>query len=182
MSKYRLIPHAEAAQLLRRSTSGPWNTDAGEDATEVVVFSPLHEQLQSIVGFLNHFEQEDVDLLQEAQNLAYTADVLGRRLEQVRRTVFHVYDHLKTHGLDSDTATMAAELEMLLAGLALPSAGLRWRHVKTGAEYDQVFVAEVQASTSPVREGQRMVVYRGADGQLWAREEFEFHDGRFAAV
>lgn len=56
-----------------------------------------------------------------------------------------------------------------------------WRHKKRGSTYTVVGTAEVQSS-NPVNEGDRLVVYRGEDGRLWARPVDEFTDGRFELV
>jgi hypothetical protein len=74
----------------------------------------------------------------------------------------------------------------------------RVRHVKRGSEYEVLHRGvELQVSThrrmrsdstawegqmTALREGARLVVYRGEDGKLWAREEAEFGDGRFEPV
>lgn len=52
------------------------------------------------------------------------------------------------------------------------------KHKKRGSIYSVLGYAELQ-SGFPIEEGQRLVVYRGEDGKLWARPEQEFHDGRF---
>lgn len=74
----------------------------------------------------------------------------------------------------------------------------RVRHRKRGSEYEVLHRGvQLQISThrrmrsdsrawegqmTALQEGARLVVYRGEDGQLWAREEREFGDGRFEAV
>lgn len=58
----------------------------------------------------------------------------------------------------------------------------RYRHVKRGTVYEVVGEAELQTATGALVDGSALVVYRGDDGKLWAREEGEFHDGRFAAL
>lgn len=69
----------------------------------------------------------------------------------------------------------------------------RVRHLKTGGEYEVLGEAEVQlskptqgvfsvAACRPVREGERLTVYRGKDGQLWGRFTDEFRDGRFETI
>lgn len=59
----------------------------------------------------------------------------------------------------------------------------RYKHIKRGTVYEVVGRAELQVATF-VRpgEGHVLVVYRGDDGKLWAREESEFMDGRFSAI
>ena len=58
-------------------------------------------------------------------------------------------------------------------------AGQRWQHVKRGTTYEVIGTAELQMSNDLLVDGSEMVVYRGDDGKLWAREEGEFTDGRF---
>lgn len=58
----------------------------------------------------------------------------------------------------------------------------RWRHKKRGTTYVEIGRATLQAATGPAGEGDTLVIYRGEDGQLWAREAHEFEDGRFDEV
>lgn len=59
------------------------------------------------------------------------------------------------------------------------SEGQRWQHVKRGTEYEVIGLAGLQIATGDLVDGSTLVVYRGDDGKLWAREEGEFTDGRF---
>lgn len=59
---------------------------------------------------------------------------------------------------------------------------MRYRHVKRGTEYEVIGLASLQIATGDLVDGSSLVIYRGEDGQLWAREEGEFHDGRFVEV
>lgn len=61
------------------------------------------------------------------------------------------------------------------------AAATHYRHKKRGTTYEVIGVAELQVSADMLCDGSAMVVYRGADGKLWVREEGEFHDGRFEA-
>lgn len=70
------------------------------------------------------------------------------------------------------------DIAAILRGEAVAVPATAWQHVKRGTTYDVIGNAEVQA-TSPVREGDVVVVYRGKDGKFWARPEPEFVDGRF---
>ena len=58
----------------------------------------------------------------------------------------------------------------------------RWRHLKRGTTYEEIGRARLQASTCLPDEGDVLIIYRGDDGKLWAREENEFLDGRFERV
>lgn len=53
-----------------------------------------------------------------------------------------------------------------------------WRHRKRGSVYQEIGRAQLQSS-EPITEGSVVVVYRAADGRLWARPATEFDDGRF---
>lgn len=57
----------------------------------------------------------------------------------------------------------------------------RWRHKVRGTIYTEIGRAELQMSRDLV-EGATLVIYRGEDGKLWARQEDEFEDGRFVAI
>ncbi len=54
----------------------------------------------------------------------------------------------------------------------------RYRHKKRGTVYTEIGRAELQMASELV-DGAELVVYRGDDGKLWAREVSEFLDGRF---
>lgn len=57
------------------------------------------------------------------------------------------------------------------------------RHVKRGTSYEVIGEAELQqASRFGPTEGDRLTIYRGEDGKLWARASSEFEDGRFEPV
>ena len=56
-----------------------------------------------------------------------------------------------------------------------------WKHKTRGSIYREIGIASLQAGF-PVGEGQALMIYRGADGKLWARPEGEFRDGRFEEV
>lgn len=79
-------------------------------------------------------------------------------------------------------ATLAAALEALVVVAGGGHPPERLQHVKRGSSYMVIGMGELQAST-PVSEGDRMVVYLGEEGgRLWIRPEPEFRDGRFEAV
>ena len=56
--------------------------------------------------------------------------------------------------------------------------GQRWQHVNRGTSYEVIGIAELQAG-QPQFEHAELVIYRGDDGELWARNSAEFADGRF---
>jgi hypothetical protein len=57
----------------------------------------------------------------------------------------------------------------------------RVRHKKRGTTYVVVGTAELQMATDLV-DGAFLIIYKGDDGKLWARQEDEFEDGRFEDV
>lgn len=63
------------------------------------------------------------------------------------------------------------------------SEAVTWRHLKRGMLYTEIGRAELQQAGQfgPV-EGDTLVIYQGGDGQLWARAQSEFEDGRFERV
>ncbi len=58
----------------------------------------------------------------------------------------------------------------------------RFRHKKRGTVYSLIGEAELQASSDLLCDGSEMVIYRGEDGKVWARQIDEFHDGRFEEI
>lgn len=68
-----------------------------------------------------------------------------------------------------------------MTDLSTAHAGSRWRHVKRGTCYEVIGPATLQTATYLADEA-ALVVYRGEDGKLWAREPSEFLDGRFESV
>ncbi|MFC6627319.1 hypothetical protein [Sphingomonas yabuuchiae] len=73
-------------------------------------------------------------------------------------------------GLDPTLSTLSAD--------AIRQGEGKWRHVKRGTVYQVIGTAELQAG-QPQLEHAELVIYRGEDGKLWARNSGEFHDGRF---
>lgn len=57
----------------------------------------------------------------------------------------------------------------------------KYRHKKRGGIYNYISHASVQAE-HPIKEGDKVVVYTGENGQMWVRPHHEFHDGRFEPV
>lgn len=55
----------------------------------------------------------------------------------------------------------------------------RYQHVKRGTFYTVIGQAELQDTTGAAIDGATLLIYRGDDGHVWARQEDEFHDGRF---
>jgi hypothetical protein len=53
-----------------------------------------------------------------------------------------------------------------------------YKHTKRHSAYVLLGCAQVQTSLH-IEEGDVLVIYRGTDGQLWARPRTEFFDGRF---
>lgn len=52
-------------------------------------------------------------------------------------------------------------------------------HVKRGTAYQIISASARLQCSGTLTDNEVMVVYQGEDGQLWARAEYEFNDGRF---
>lgn len=61
---------------------------------------------------------------------------------------------------------------------------MKYRHKKRGTIYEVVGRAELQLSNvdRALEEGDVIVFYKDDHGNLWAREESEFDDGRFESL
>jgi hypothetical protein len=57
-----------------------------------------------------------------------------------------------------------------------------WRHRTRGSKYVIAGVGTAQCSRGTISEGDRVVVYRAADGTTWVRKVEEFTDGRFERI
>jgi hypothetical protein len=80
-------------------------------------------------------------------------------------------------------ATLRDTLRAALAAAAeVGETRPQWRHRKRGTIYIEIGRAEFQAATGYPDEGCILVIYRGEDGQLWARWDQEFEDGRFERI
>lgn len=55
------------------------------------------------------------------------------------------------------------------------------RHVKRGSEYEHIGTGRIQSDT-PLKDMVYVEVYLGREGDLWARKQSEFFDGRFVAL
>ena len=131
----------------------------------------------------------------------WRAEVENRPLQNVHRRALDTTwrQVIRRFGGDPDALIGPSHDELadaspaLAARPAAPEAqgAERVRHVKRGTEYEVLHRGvELQvALTRPfclghlnlpaLEEGNRLAIYRGADGKLWAREEGEFDDGRF---
>lgn len=75
-----------------------------------------------------------------------------------------------------------ADVRAVLAALKPVSGDVeRYQHKKRGTIYEVIGAAELQAA-QPQMEHAELVIYRGEDGKLWARNSGEFHDGRFERI
>lgn len=98
----------------------------------------------------------------------------SRFLDWVRR------QRIGTFVLDYRLVLEDMTLQLTMRAVQLFTA--RWRHQQRGTEYLSLGVAMLQ-SGRPVFEGERLMVYVDpVSGQLWARPESEFRDGRFTEV
>lgn len=57
----------------------------------------------------------------------------------------------------------------------------RWRNSVRGQIYTQLVKAEY-VSHDPARPGDVLIVFRDDSGQIWARHQREFEDGRYESV
>ena len=71
-----------------------------------------------------------------------------------------------------------AELEVALRARPV---GPKWRHIKRGSIYTEIWRGKVQTDT-PLTDYAEVVVYQADDGSIWVRPVSEFEDGRFAAL
>ena len=55
------------------------------------------------------------------------------------------------------------------------------RHIKSGGLYDHIGTGRIQSDV-PLADMDDVEIYIGARGDLWARRQVEFHDGRFAEL
>jgi hypothetical protein len=68
-----------------------------------------------------------------------------------------------------------------------PHKGTFWEHRVRGGEYEVLGIGRLQVPDAPaenqiLNDMDELVVYRGADGELWFRRPAEFMDGRFEQV
>ncbi|MGV1768750.1 hypothetical protein ACQZ6B_01110 [Agrobacterium vitis] len=56
----------------------------------------------------------------------------------------------------------------------------RYRHKKRGTEYSVIARGRLQVDGD--LDNEKVVIYRGDDGQTWVRPEYEFNDGRFEQI
>jgi hypothetical protein len=72
------------------------------------------------------------------------------------------------------------------AANALSPAASEWqpthRHIGRGTEYEFLGWGRAQCSPSGLLDDEHVAIYRGKDGDLWARRLAEFNDGRFEVV
>lgn len=55
------------------------------------------------------------------------------------------------------------------------------RHLKSGGLYEHIGTGRIQ-SEQPLTDMDAVEIYVGASGDLWARRQAEFHDGRFDEI
>lgn len=108
--------------------------------------------------------------------------------DAVKRIEARLHPHYGIEGA-TDSRQLARDVKTLSAALSTPSPppgwrGKRWRHVARGTEYEVIEAGvELQdARGAGVEEGALLTIYRGDDGNLWARRASEFGDGRFVPV
>lgn len=107
------------------------------------------------------------------------ADRLAAEVERLREALQLLHDNIVT--AFPSLANLGPVTNARAALTAPAPGGERWRHKKRGTTYTIVGKGELQMSEELV-DGAPLVIYRGENGQLWARAEFEFYDGRFERV
>lgn len=129
----------------------------------------------------------------------WQAEVMHRPLVNVhRRSLDDCWRQVIRHfGGDPEALVGPAHDELVSAlpspkGNELLDPSPTHRHLKRGSEYRVIGEAEAQVSTGDYRpdwtierriaDGDRLTVYQGTDGKLWARFSDEFNDGRFESL
>lgn len=122
------------------------------------------------------------------------------------RVVFHIKAYTSTlhpqfylNNNEAFPVMNVAEARALASMLGEAAEG-GWRpthrHKKRGSTYRVIGEAEAQVSKGgwkfptkdgiqyvrPIQDGDRITIYQGEDGKLWARFTDEFNDGRFEAI
>lgn len=80
---------------------------------------------------------------------------------------------------DLEAAILAAE-QRGAASSQQTEPGRRVRHLKRGSEYSVVAHGRLQVDGD--LDNEKVTVYRGDDGQVWVRPDYEFNDGRFEDI
>ncbi|WP_223566886.1 hypothetical protein [Agrobacterium tumefaciens] len=107
-------------------------------------------------------------------------DILAGIKDQ--RFGYVVQDGKLTVGTDRRIGIDLKEFAVFLSRSALSAqvqdvAEERYRHKKRGSTYTVMARGRLQVDGD--LDNEKVVVYRGEDGQTWVRPEYEFNDGRF---
>lgn len=57
----------------------------------------------------------------------------------------------------------------------------RYLHKKRGTKYEIVATGRLQCG-KPLHDMEKVIIYKGEDGQYWVRSEEQFFDGRFVEI
>jgi hypothetical protein len=76
---------------------------------------------------------------------------------------------------------LMADHDVQLPDHALPREGEVYRHRRRGTVYTVIGRANLQTDR-PISDDEMLVIYQGANGDIWARPVREFGDGRFEPV
>lgn len=104
----------------------------------------------------------------EATNTDSMIEMAIKRIERGRTEMWGQREKAEDH--------FKIALELLRSAT---ESGEKYRHVKRGTVYEVIGRASLQDATGLAGDGAVLVLYRGGDGQVWARHAVEFHDGRF---
>lgn len=114
--------------------------------------------------------------VREAHEAADTIARLTAGVVRLRSLLVKAIETLDMEGLENTAQNFRASL-------TTPAPGWKptHRHVGRGTVYTVVGEATLQ-TTIELYDYEPLVIYRGEDGQLWARPTSEFNDGRFEAL
>lgn len=164
------------------AASGSGNASTTDAASEAGVGSARSSPSETFATAA-HVDLETVQTLLDLLNPMHGE--LDRQLYDDRmRTEYEVprerdWGVRITEGMERDLTQAVLILEDRKERFATPAA--RWRHLKRGTVYVEHGRGQLQSNNKTVDE-EPIVIYRGTDGQWWARPVSEFEDGRFERV
>lgn len=98
---------------------------------------------------------------------------LSTALDALMETSKAEIDRLTAENERLRNMTLTARFAQVFAG--------SHRHLKSGGLYDHIGTGRIQ-SDEPLTDMDAVEIYIGVGGDLWARRQSEFHDGRFSEL